>query len=278
MRKRQTIQEQKTGNTIQATVNPSSSKTKVDCRLSSTIGNLVTSIGEGSGSLKGAINQSGSVAASLPLEKGNGTVTSHKTGEIVAFVDGVPVYVEEKGGDEGVPKDGRKDTVSSDHQRDQGKGSDFNGTVTQTVFDHCATVNPNLGSVYELQYKMMHGKMIEVSSNPQQVEAAITPYEQTKHALVTNEIAALPMVSSSGTGSPLQIKVNIPLKSPNQMLHDIITHQELPIEIQTAVDQQNQLEEEGDDESTAENFKDVMREGDVSPTAVTKSGRKGRKN
>ncbi|OIT18773.1 hypothetical protein A4A49_55617, partial [Nicotiana attenuata] len=127
-------------------------------------------------------------------------------------------------------------------------------------------------------YKMMHGKMIEVSSNPQQVEAAITPYEQTKHALVTNEIAALPMVSSSGTGSPLQIKVNIPLKSPNQMLHDIITHQELPIEIQTAVDQQNQLEEEGDDESTAENFKDVMREGDVSPTAVTKSGRKGKKN
>ncbi|OIT36040.1 hypothetical protein A4A49_14819 [Nicotiana attenuata] len=220
--KRQTIQEQKTGNTVQATVNPSSSKTRVDCSLSSTIGNLVKSIGEGSGSLKGAINQGGSVAAPLTLEKGNKIVTSDKTGEIVAFVDEVPVYVEEKGGDEGVPMDVRKDTLSSDHQTDQGKGGDFNGTVTQTVLDHCATVNPNLGSLYELQYKMMQGKMIEVSSNPQRVEAAITPYEPTKHALVAKESAALPMVSSSGTGSPLQIKVNIPLKSPNQMLHDII--------------------------------------------------------
>uniref|UniRef100_A0A1U7Y9B7 Uncharacterized protein LOC104245743 n=1 Tax=Nicotiana sylvestris TaxID=4096 RepID=A0A1U7Y9B7_NICSY len=44
------------------------------------------------------------------------------------------------------------------------------------------------------------------------------------------------------------------------------------------VDKQKQYEEEDDDESTIENFKGVMREGDVSPTAATKSGKKGKKN
>lgn len=76
-----------------------------------------------------------------------------------------------------------------------------------------------------------------------------------------------------------QIKVNVPLKTPNQVLHDLITHQQLLIDIQNSlVVQQNQLEEEGDDESTTENFKGVMREGDVSPTAANRSGKKGKKN
>lgn len=44
------------------------------------------------------------------------------------------------------------------------------------------------------------------------------------------------------------------------------------------VDKQKQYEEEDDDESTIENFKGVMREGDVSPTTATKSGKKGKKN
>ncbi|OIT20724.1 hypothetical protein A4A49_41873 [Nicotiana attenuata] len=126
---------------------------------------------------------------------------------------------------------------------------------------------------------MMQEKLGEVITNSEQLEAALTPYEPGEHAIVARESEALPMAWLSGNGSPLQIKVNVPLKSPNQVLHDIITHQELPLDIQNALlEQQNQFEEEGDDESTAENFKDVMREGDVSPTAATRSRRKGKKN
>lgn len=49
----------------------------------------------------------------------------------------------------------------------------------------------------------------------------------------------LPMACASGTGSPMQIQINVTLKSPNQILHDIITHNEMPVDIQNAlVDQQ----------------------------------------
>ncbi|OIT33577.1 hypothetical protein A4A49_09466 [Nicotiana attenuata] len=189
-------QMQKTGNTVAATVNPSSPKTRADCSLSSTDLQPGKSIGGGSGASKAAGNQDGSVAAPLSIEKANGT---EKLGDMI--------------------------------------------------------------------------------TDSQQLGAALTPYEPGEQAIVERESEALPMACSSGTDSPLQIKINVPLKSPNQVLHDIITHQELPLDIHNSlVEQQNQFEEEGDDESTAENLKGVMREGDVSPTAAVRSGKKGKKN
>lgn len=61
-------------------------------------------------------------------------------------------------------------------------------------------------------------------SNSDHYEAALTPYEPGDEAIGSGESEALPMACSSGTGSPLQIKVNMPLKSPNQILHDLITY------------------------------------------------------
>lgn len=87
------------------------------------------------------------------------------------------------------------------------------------------------------------------------------------------------MACASGTGSPMQIQINVPLRTPNQVLHDIITHKELPDDIQNnLIDQQLQYKGEEDDESTVENFKAVSREGDLSPKSAGKSGRKGKKN
>ncbi|OIT00548.1 hypothetical protein A4A49_05511 [Nicotiana attenuata] len=272
-------QMQKTGNTVAVTVNRSSPKTRVDCSLSFMELQSGKSIGGGSGASKEAGNQDGSVAASLSIEKVNGTVTSRKTGEILAFVDGIPVYAMEKGHDEGVPIDVMKDTVCSDLSNRPREGGDLNGTVTQAVSASCATVNPKLSSVYGLQFKMMQEKLGDMVSDADQLKAALTPYDPGAQAIVSKESEVLPMACSSGTGSPLQIKVNVPLKSPNQVLHDLSTHQELPLEIQNSlVEQQKEFEEEGDDESTAENFKGVMREGDVSPTAANRSGKKGKKN
>ncbi|OIT00445.1 hypothetical protein A4A49_03768 [Nicotiana attenuata] len=208
-------QMKKTGTTGETTVNPSRLKTRVDCSVSSMELQAGKSIGGGSGTSNEAGNQEGLVAAPLSIEKGNGTVTTNKTGEILAFVDGVPVYAVEKGYDEGVHIDVRKDTVGSDLQTDQRKGGDPNGTVTQAVSVSCATVNPNLSSVYELQFKIMQEKLGEVITNSEQLEAALTPYEPGEHAIVARESEALPMACSSGNSSPLQIKVNVPLKSPN---------------------------------------------------------------
>ncbi|OIT05382.1 hypothetical protein A4A49_40637 [Nicotiana attenuata] len=207
--------------------------------------------GGGSGASKEAGNQGGSVHATMSKKMGNGIVNPSKSGEILAFVDRVPVYALEKGADEGVPINVRRDTM----------------------------LNPKLSSVYELQFNMMHEKLGDMVSDSDKFKAALTPYEPGEHAIVSRESEALPMACSSGTGSPIQIKVNMPLKLPNQVLHDLITHQELPLEIQNSlVEQQKEFEEEGDDESTVENFKGVMREGDVSPTAANRSGKKGKKN
>lgn len=75
----------------------------------------------------------------------------------------------------------------------------------------------------------------------------------------------------------MKIHLNVPLQSPNQIRHDIITHNMVPIDIQNIILEKEQLEEEGDEESTSGNLKAIAREGDLSPTLGNKSGRKGKK-
>lgn len=49
------------------------------------------------------------------------------------------------------------------------------------------------------------------------------------------------------------------------------------MDIQEALVEQRQLEDKGDDESTARNFKVVAREADLLPRSSAKSGKKERK-
>nr|XP_009794682.1 PREDICTED: uncharacterized protein LOC104241434 [Nicotiana sylvestris] len=72
----------------------------------------------------------------------------------------------------------------------------------------------------------------------------------------------------SGTDQIMQLHLNVPLKTPLQHLHDLVTHNVAPSDEDLL--RQNPMEDEGDDESTAENFKRVAREGDLSPTASAK--------
>lgn len=77
----------------------------------------------------------------------------------------------------------------------------------------------------------MQEKLGDMGSNSEQFETALTPYEHGEQAIITGDSDVLPMACSFGTGSPLQIKVDLPLKFPNQVLNDLITHQELPLDI-----------------------------------------------
>ncbi|XP_075083574.1 uncharacterized protein LOC142167309 [Nicotiana tabacum] len=76
------------------------------------------------------------------------------------------------------------------------------------------------------------------------------------------------MPMESGTNQTMQLHLNVPIKTPLQHLHDLVAHNATPIDEDLL--RQNPMEDEGDDESTAENFKQVTREGDLSPTTSAK--------
>ncbi|XP_075091545.1 uncharacterized protein LOC142171747 [Nicotiana tabacum] len=67
------------------------------------------------------------------------------------------------------------------------------------------------------------------------------------------------------------------MKTPIQNLHDLVTHNVAHVGIDKALVEQQQYEEEGEDESTAENFKKVAREAHMSPRASAKVGKKRKK-
>ncbi|OIT35466.1 hypothetical protein A4A49_11150 [Nicotiana attenuata] len=98
-----------------------------------------------------------------------------------------------------------------------------------------------------------------------------------EHAIVpraSGEIEEVPM--EYGTDQIMQLQLNVPLKTPLQHLHDLVTHNVAPIDEDLM--RQNPMEDEGDDESTEEKFKRVARDGDLSPTASAKGGKKTKKN
>lgn len=65
------------------------------------------------------------------------------------------------------------------------------------------------------------------------------------------------MGCASGIDQLMQLQLNVPLKTPIQTLHDLVTHNVAPVEI-TLMEQQ-QLDEGRDYVSTAGNFKQVAR-------------------
>lgn len=89
-----------------------------------------------------------------------------------------------------------------------------------------------------------------------------------------NVVEINPLASASGIGLPLHLQLNMPLKSPLQALHELLTHNAIPLEIQQATTDLVNYGEEEDDESTIENFKSVAREAYLSPIVGDKSGKK----
>ncbi|OIT40507.1 hypothetical protein A4A49_06360 [Nicotiana attenuata] len=245
--KRDNNQLQKSGNPEEATVNPSSPKTRADCNSSSMMQQSRKSIGSGKGLSKEAGNQSGSGQLSLSKKKGNGTVNPSKIGEMLAFVDGVPMYALEKGLNGGVHMKAREDTVGSYQQTGHGKEGDPNGT------DVVSSIKQNKGN----------------EQAKEQFEQAIVPR-------AAGEVEVMPMACESGTGQIMQLHLNVPLKTPLQHLHDLVTH--TVAQIEEYILRQNPMEDEGDDESTAGNFKEVAKEANLSPTASAKGGKKTKKN
>lgn len=112
------------------------------------------------------------------------------------------------------------------------------------------------------------------------VKCSLMVYEHLGSAVVHRESSAieiLPMACASSTASPMQIQINVPLKSSNQIMHDIITHKELPLQIHEALDNKEQLEDKGHDETTSGIFKAIAMEEDLSPWVIAKHGKKGKK-
>ncbi|OIT28637.1 hypothetical protein A4A49_27574 [Nicotiana attenuata] len=193
------------------TINPSCPKIRVEDSSTSKLKQLVPSIGGDRESSKKAGNQGGSAQSPLDRKQLNGTVNASKSREIVASVDGVSVYA--------LGKDQVEDV-------------------------NIKVVHDTVG-VYELQFRMMQDAVSSMEQNKMndqlegqtkgQFEQAIVP--RTSGAVEAiprdpGEIETLPITCASGSGSPMQIQLNVPLKSSNKILHDIITHKELPVEIQ----------------------------------------------
>lgn len=107
-------------------------------------------------------------------------------------------------------------------------------------------------------------------------EATKVSHEQAIVPKASGAIEALPVACALGTGQPMQLQINVPLKSPNQILHDIITHNVAPVDLRNVEVEQGGIEEEGD-ESTAGNFKAIARDADLSPRIAGRSGKKGKK-
>ncbi|XP_070042663.1 uncharacterized protein [Nicotiana tomentosiformis] len=168
------------------------------------------------------------------------------TGEILTYVDGVPVYASENKLDGDIDVKIRDDIVGSDQISGNGKCGDLTRTV---LSEQTSTVIPGLGSVYELQ----------LNEYEHADERAIVPRE-------SGEIEEVPM--KSGTNQIMQLHLNVPVKTPLQQLHDLVTYNVTPIDEDLL--RQNPMEDEGEDESKVENFKKVVREGDLSPTASAK--------
>ncbi|XP_070050533.1 uncharacterized protein [Nicotiana tomentosiformis] len=85
------------------------------------------------------------------------------------------------------------------------------------------------------------------------------------------------LACASGTEQNMQVQVNVPVKTPIQTIHDLVTHNVALVVIDKALMVQLYYADEEEDESTAGNFKNVAREANISPRASAKVGKKSEK-
>ncbi|XP_075091576.1 uncharacterized protein LOC142171774 [Nicotiana tabacum] len=82
---------------------------------------------------------------------------------------------------------------------------------------------------------------------------------------------------ASGTKQNMQVQVNVHVKTPIQTIHDLVTHNVALLVIDKTLMVQLYYADEGEDESTTGNFKNVAREANISPRASAKVGKKSEK-
>ncbi|OIT35475.1 hypothetical protein A4A49_21369 [Nicotiana attenuata] len=104
----------------------------------------------------------------------------------------------------------RDDTMESYQKIGKGKGSDPNGTVFSA---QTTTVFPELGSVYELQFKIMQAIVSSMEQNKGN-EHAKEQFEQAIVPRSAEEVKAVPMACESGTDQIIQLQLNVSLKTP----------------------------------------------------------------
>ncbi|OIT32158.1 hypothetical protein A4A49_57677, partial [Nicotiana attenuata] len=117
------------GSLALATVNPRNSKTRVDDHSSSKVKEAYPPARDDRGTSKEAGNHVVSATAPLTKKQANGTVNPKNSSEILATVDGVPVYALRRDHVGDVNMEILKDTVGSDYQKVDENGGDLNGTV-----------------------------------------------------------------------------------------------------------------------------------------------------
>lgn len=91
-----------------------------------------------------------------------------------------------------------------------------------------ATINPSLGFVYNLQFKLIQEALDVMEQNSMVLKyATIKAHDQIEQAIFpknNGSIEAMPMSCASGIGQLMHIQINVILKSPNHIPHDFITH------------------------------------------------------
>ncbi|OIT25401.1 hypothetical protein A4A49_36997 [Nicotiana attenuata] len=102
-----------------------------------------------------------------------------------------------------------------------------------------ATVNPSLGNVYELQFKVMQEALGAMQHNASMIdEAKMMSKEQNDRAIVpkaTRVMEPIPLACASRTEQTMQLQANVPFKTPIQTLHDLVTHNVAPVMIDKAL-------------------------------------------
>ncbi|OIT22801.1 hypothetical protein A4A49_31374 [Nicotiana attenuata] len=255
-----------------ATGNPNVQETRVDVLQTTMIQHTTGLTRVGNGSPNEARINEGAGGEATVMNKSNGTVNPSITGEVSTTAAAQVIDELGVGPIDNTYTRVLNDSVGLGHQIVAGKMVDLNGKVNSAIG---ATMNPSLGSVYELRFRAIQ----EAIGDKEQIRQVI-PHERIEHAIVpkvSGAIQAVPIAYALGAWQPMQIQINVPLMSPNQILPDIITHNVVPMDIQNTVLEQGQLEDEGEDESAAGNFKAVAREADLSPRVGDKSSKKEKK-
>lgn len=109
------------------------------------------------------------------------------------------------------------DIVRLEQETADGKASNLNGTVIPAFL---ATVNHNLGFVYELQFRVMQENLGVMEKNYElSKDEKMRARDEIEQSIVLKNygaIEAMPLACASGTRPPMQIQFNVPLKSPNK--------------------------------------------------------------
>lgn len=98
-----------------------------------------------------------------------------------------------------------------------------------------STATPCLETIYELKFRKMQQNPCDGGQNDVVIMKNYEPATEHSHKHMVQEITdimeACPVVSASENDHPIPLQMNIPLKSPLQTLHNLVTHNMAPGEL-----------------------------------------------